>query len=126
MEQAFRYRIYPTPKQEVLLRRTMAVRGWSTTERWQRERKLGMNGKSGLIKTSAMLTSGKAGRLAISRAWLAVPLQQGLEHQQTGIYQFFCRTCQYPNFKRNVMAVVQSSRSPLSDGGWAGVVGKMY
>jgi len=31
MEQAFRYRIYPTPKQEVLLRRTMAVRGWSTT-----------------------------------------------------------------------------------------------
>jgi len=28
----------------------MAVRGWSTTERWQRERKLGMNGKSGLIQ----------------------------------------------------------------------------
>jgi len=53
----------------------MAVRGWSTTERWQRERAwYERQERVDYIKTSAMLPSGKAGRLAISRAWLAVYL----------------------------------------------------
>jgi len=87
-----------------------------------------MNGKSGLIiKTSAMLPSGKAGRLAISRAWLAVYLSsKDLNTNRQAFTNFFAGRAKYPNFKRNVMAVVQSSRSPLSDEGWAGVVGKMY
>jgi len=93
----------------------MAVRGWSTTERWQRERKLGMNGKSGLITSKPLLTSGKAGRLAISRA-LAVYLSSKDLDTNRQAFTNFLQDAKYPNFKRNVMAVVQSSRSPLSDG----------
>jgi len=68
----------------------MAVRGWSTTERWQRERKLGMNGKSGLITSKPLPCHQWKSRKTCNFTGVVscVPLQQGLR-QQTGIYQFF-------------------------------------
>ena len=61
MEQAFRYRFYPTPEQELLLRRTMGCarlvynRALATrTEAWYERQE-----KVDYVKTSALLTQWK-------------------------------------------------------------------
>ena len=45
-QRAYKFRFYPTPEQEDLLRRTMGSLGLSTTAPWLLEAKLGMKDKS--------------------------------------------------------------------------------
>jgi putative transposase len=100
---AFKYRLYPTPEQETLLRRTMgcarlvynkalAVR----TEAWYQDKK-----RVGYNETSAMLTQWKKEEdLSFLREVSYAPLQQGLRHLQTAFTNFFAGRAKYPNFKK--------------------------
>lgn len=103
MERAFKYRFYPTPEQEVLLRRTfgcvrlvynraLAAR----TEAWyQRQERIGYG------QSSSMLTEWKREEeLSFLNEVSCVPLQQGLRHLQTAFSNFFAGRAQYPNFKK--------------------------
>ena len=103
MEQAFRYRFYPTPEQEVLLRRTMgcvrlvynralAARMEAWYERQQRV---------DYAETSSMLTQWKkTDALQFLNEVSCVPLQQGLRHLQKAFSNFFGGWAKYPNFKK--------------------------
>jgi putative transposase len=85
MEEAFRYRFYPTPEQEILLRRTMACARLvynralaARTEAWYERQE-----KVDYIKTSALLTCWKKQEdLKFLNEVSSVPLQQGLRHLQ--------------------------------------------
>ena len=103
MEKAFRYRFYPTPEQESLLRRTLGcvrliynkalqVR----TQAWyERQERVGYN------QTSSMLTQWKKEEeLDFLNEVSCVPLQQGLRHLQTAFVNFFAGRTNYPNFKK--------------------------
>ncbi len=102
-ERAFKYRFYPTPEQESLLRRTLgcvrlvynralAVR----TEAWyQRQERVGY------AQSSTMLTQWKRDEgLSFLNEVSSVPLQQGLRHLQAGFANFWAGRAQYPNFKK--------------------------
>jgi putative transposase len=103
MEKAFRYRFYPTPEQESLLRRTLGcvrliynkalhVR----TQAWyERQERVGYN------QTSSMLTQWKKEEdLDFLNEVSCVPLQQGLRHLQTAFVNFFAGRAEYPTFKK--------------------------
>ncbi|MEG4282598.1 RNA-guided endonuclease TnpB family protein [Microcoleus sp. A006_D1] len=102
-QKAFKYRFYPTPEQESLLRRTMgctrlvynralALR----TEAWYSLQK-----RVGYAETSAMLTEWKKeDTLTFLTEVSSVPLQQGLRHLQTAFTNFFAGRAKYPNFKK--------------------------
>ena len=103
MERAFKYRFYPTPEQESLLRRTLgcvrlvynralAVR----TEAWyQRQDRIGYG------ESSSMLTAWKQEEaLSFLNDVSCVPLQQGLRHLQKAFTNFWDGRAQYPNFKK--------------------------
>ncbi|MDC0835479.1 helix-turn-helix domain-containing protein, partial [Geitlerinema sp. CS-897] len=89
---AFRYRFYPTPKQESLLRRTLgcvrlvynkalAARSKAWKERQE---------KVGYGETSKMLTQWKQEEeLQFLGEVSCVPLQQGLRHLDKGYSHFF-------------------------------------
>ena len=103
MERAFKYRIYPTPEQETLLRRTLGCvrlvynRALAArTEAWyQRQERIGYN------QSSAMLTTWKRDEsLTFLNEVSCVPLQQGLRHLQTAFSNFWSGRAQYPNFKK--------------------------
>ncbi|PSB31267.1 RNA-guided endonuclease InsQ/TnpB family protein [Chlorogloea sp. CCALA 695] len=103
MQKAYRYRVYPTPEQESLLRRTMGCarlvynralaarnQGW-----YERQEKIDY------IKTSAMLTQWKKQEdLQFLNEVSSVPLQQGLRHLQKAFANFWTGTAKYPNFKK--------------------------
>ncbi len=103
MEQAFRYRFYPTPEQETLLRRTMGCARLvynralaARTEAWY-ERQT----KVDYVKTSSMLTQWKKQEdLQFLNEVSCVPLQQGLRHLQKAFSNFFSGRAKYPNFKK--------------------------
>jgi len=102
-QKAFKYRFYPTPEQETLLRRTMgctrlvynralALR----TDAWYKDQK-----RVGYSETSASLTEWKKDEsLSFLNEVSCVPLQQGLRHLQTAFSNFFAGRAQYPNFKK--------------------------
>ena len=102
-QKAFKYRFYPTPEQETLLRRTMgctrlvynralAVR----TQAWYNERK-----RVGYSETSAMLTEWKKqDDLQFLNEVSCVPLQQGLRQLQKAFSNFFEGRAEYPTFKK--------------------------
>lgn len=102
-QKAFKYRFYPTPEQESLLRRTMgctrlvynralAIR----TEAWYSEKK-----RVGYSDTSAMLTEWKKqDDLQFLNEVSCVPLQQGLRHLQKAFSNFFEGRAKYPTFKK--------------------------
>ncbi|MBD2329303.1 RNA-guided endonuclease TnpB family protein [Alkalinema sp. FACHB-956] len=102
-QKAFKYRFYPTPEQETLLRRTMgctrlvynralAIR----TEAWYSEKK-----RVGYSDTSAMLTEWKKqDDLQFLNEVSCVPLQQGLRHLQKAFSNFFEGRAKYPTFKK--------------------------
>ena len=102
-EKAYRYRFYPTPEQENLLRRTLgcvrlvynkalAVR----TEGWYKHKQ-----RVGYGETSSMLTSWKkTEELNFLNEVSCVPLQQCLRHLQTAFSNFFAERARYPNFKK--------------------------
>lgn len=103
MQQAFKYRFYPTPEQESLLRRTMGCarlvynralaarcEGW-----YERQERIDY------IKTSAMLTQWKKQEdLQFLNEVSCVPLQQGLRHLQKAFANFWAGHAKYPNFKK--------------------------
>ncbi|MDJ0510110.1 MAG: RNA-guided endonuclease TnpB family protein [Crocosphaera sp.] len=102
-EIAYKFRFYPTTKQENLLRRTigcvrlvynkaLAVR----TEGWyQRQERIGYN------QTSSLLTEWKKQEdLDFLSDVSCVPLQQCLRHLQTAFTNFWSERAKYPNFKK--------------------------
>jgi putative transposase len=103
VEQAFRFRFYPTTEQESLLRRTLgcvrlvynralAVR----TEAWY-ERQESID----YVQTSALLTQWKKqDDLQFLTEVSCVPLQQGLRHLQKAFSNFFAKRAKYPKFKK--------------------------
>lgn len=103
MQKAFKYRFYPTPEQETLLRRTMgctrlvynralAVRTSAWYERQERVE---------YKESSAMLTQWKKqDDLDFLNEVSSVPLQQGLRHLQTAFSNFWAGRTKYPNFKK--------------------------
>lgn len=103
MQRAFRYRFYPTPEQESLLRRTLgcvrlvynlALDARSTA--WTTESK-----SISYLQTSAMLTGWKKqDDLEFLNEVSSVPLQQCLRHLQTAFSNFFSKRAKYPNFKK--------------------------
>ncbi|GAP99344.1 RNA-guided endonuclease InsQ/TnpB family protein [Leptolyngbya sp. NIES-2104] len=103
MEQAFKYRFYPTPEQESLLRRTLGCvrlvynRALNArTEAWY-ERQETID----YVKTSALLTGWKQQEdLQFLNEVSCVPLQQGLRHLQKAFSNFFAGRTKYPNFKK--------------------------
>ena len=103
MQKAYRYRVYPTPEQEILLRRTIGCARLvynralaARTEGWyQRQEKVDY------IKTSAMLTAWKKQEdLQFLNEVSSVPLQQGLRHLQKAFANFWAGHAKYPNFKK--------------------------
>lgn len=101
-KRAYRFRFYPTPEQEQLLRRTvgccrkvynLALEARSTA--WTAERK-----SITYVQTSAMLTQWKkTAEYSYMNEVSCVPLQQALRHLQTAFSNFFKQTGDYPRFK---------------------------
>ena len=103
MEKAFRYRCYPTPEQESLLRRTLGCVRLvynkalhERTQAWYKRQE-----RVGYSETSTMLTQWKKQEeLDFLNEVSCVPMQQGLRHLQTAFTNFFAGTAKYPNFKK--------------------------
>ncbi|MCG5056804.1 MAG: transposase [Limnoraphis sp. WC205] len=103
VEKALKFRFYPTPEQENLLRRTLgcvrlvynkalAARTEAWYERFERV---------GYSQTSSMLTGWKKEEeLDFLNEVSCVPLQQSLRHLQTAFTNFFAGRAKYPNFKK--------------------------
>ena len=102
-QKAFKYRFYPMPEQESLLRRTMGCTRLvynralaARTEAWYGEKK-----RIGYVESSAMLTQWKKqDDLDFLNEVSCVPLQQGLRHLQTAFSNFFAGRAAYPTFKK--------------------------
>ncbi|MDJ0599359.1 MAG: RNA-guided endonuclease TnpB family protein [Crocosphaera sp.] len=102
-ERAYRFRFYPTPSQENLLRRTMgcvrlvynkalAVR----TDGWYEKQE-----RIGYTQTSSLLTEWKKQEdLDFLNEVSCVPLQQCLRHLQKAFTNFWGQRAKYPNFKK--------------------------
>lgn len=103
MQKAYRYRVYPTPFQEQLLRRTMGCARLvynralaARTEGWYKRQE-----RIGYADTSTMLTLWKKqDDLQFLSEVSCVPLQQGLRHLQKAFANFWAGTGKYPNFKK--------------------------
>jgi putative transposase len=103
MQKAFKYRFYPTPEQETLLRQTMGCtrlvynRALSArTQAWYEHQE-----RVGYKETSAMLTLWKQqDDLQFLNQVSCVPLQQGLRHLQSAFTNFFAGRAKYPTFKK--------------------------
>ncbi|NEP76298.1 RNA-guided endonuclease TnpB family protein, partial [Okeania sp. SIO2G5] len=102
-QKAFKYRFYPTPEQETLLRKTLGCTRLvynralaARTEAWYEHQE-----RIGYKETSAMLTEWKKlDELAFLNEVSCVPLQQGLRHLQKAYSNFFAGCAKYPNFKK--------------------------
>ncbi|MEQ8971974.1 MAG: transposase, partial [Coleofasciculus sp. C1-SOL-03] len=100
-QRAYRYRFYPTPEQEQLLRRTLGcvrlvynLALHTRTEGWY-ERQERIDYK----QTSAMLTDWKKQEdLQFLNDVSCVPLQQGLRNLQKAFTNFWAGRAKYPNF----------------------------
>jgi putative transposase len=118
MEKAYRYRFYPSPEQESLLRRTMGCARLvynkalaARTEAWfERQERVGYS------QTSSMLTSWKQQEdLDFLNEVSCVPLQQGLRHLQTAFTNFFAGRTKYPNFKLTTRLVRENQTIVVED-----------
>ena len=103
MQRAFRYRFYPTPEQESLLRRTIGCCRLAynkalaaRTEGWfQRSERISY------AQTDRMLTGWKKEEsLHFLNEVSSVPLQQALRHLQTAFGNFWEKRTAYPTFKK--------------------------
>lgn len=103
MQKAFKYRFYPTPEQENLLRRTLGCTRFvynralaNRTEAWYERQE-----QVRYIESSAMLTNWKKeDELQFLNEVSSVPLQQGLRHLQAAFANFFAGRAEYPTFKK--------------------------
>ena len=102
MKRAFRFRVYPTDSQQVLLRRTFGcVRVvWNRSLRYRTDAWFERKERVNYNASSALLTTWKR---EPEYGWLnevsAVPLQQCLRHQQGAFTNFFEKRAGYPRFK---------------------------
>lgn len=102
-QKAFKYRFYPTPEQETLLRRTLGCTRLvynralaARTEAWYARLE-----RVSYAQTSSLLTDWKKqDELDFLNDVSCVPLQQGLRHLQTAFTNFFAGRAKYPNFKK--------------------------
>jgi putative transposase len=102
-QKAYRYRFYPTPEQEQLLRRTLGCvrlvynKALHTrTEAWYERQK-----RVDYKQTSGMLTEWKKQEdLQFLNEVSSVPLQQGLRNLQKAFTNFWAGRSKYPNFKK--------------------------
>ncbi|WP_250125186.1 transposase [Chroococcidiopsis sp. CCMEE 29] len=102
-QKAFKYRFYPTPEQESLLRRTLGCTRLvynralaARTEAWYERQE-----RVGYVETSALLTGWKREEsLQFLNEVSCVPLQQGLRHLQSAFGNFFAGRAAYPKFKK--------------------------
>ncbi|EDX82596.1 transposase, IS605 family [Synechococcus sp. PCC 7335] len=103
IQRAYKYRFYPTPEQESLLRRTLGCARLvynkalaARTDAWyERQERVGYK------ETSSMLTRWKkASGLSFLNEVSCVPLQQGLRHLQSAFANFWAGRTSYPNFKK--------------------------
>ncbi|MFM7384042.1 MAG: RNA-guided endonuclease InsQ/TnpB family protein, partial [Microcystaceae cyanobacterium] len=103
MEKAFRFRSYPTPEQESLLRRTLGCVRLvynkalhERTQAWYERQE-----RVGYAETSSLLTNWKKKEdLDFLNDVSCVPLQQGLRHLQSAFTNFFAGRTGYPAFKK--------------------------
>ncbi|NET24282.1 RNA-guided endonuclease TnpB family protein [Okeania sp. SIO1I7] len=103
VEKAYKFRFYPTPEQENLLRRTLGCVRLiynkalaARTQAWYENKE-----RVSYKQTSAMLTLWKKQEdLDFLTEVSSVPLQQGLRHLQTAFTNFFSGRTKYPNFKK--------------------------
>jgi putative transposase len=103
MERAFKYRVYPTPEQETLLRKTLGCVRLvynkalaHRTEAWYERQE-----RVDYIQSSAQLTLWKKeDELQFLNEVSSVPLQQGLRNLQKAFGNFWAGRSQYPNFKK--------------------------
>ena len=103
MVRGFKYRIYPTGEQKIVLAKTFGcvrvVYNWALDTRtrafYERQERINY------AQSSALLTSLKQ---TPEREWLnevsSVPLQQSLRHLQTAFVNFWEKRTGYPTFKR--------------------------
>ena len=102
VKRSFRFRVYPTDEQQVLLRRTFGcVRVvWNRSLRYRTDAWFGRKERVNYNASSALLTTWKREPEFV---WLnevsAVPLQQCLRHQQAAFTNFFEKRAEYPNAK---------------------------
>ena len=102
-QRAYRYRFYPTPEQEQLLRRTLGCvrlvynKALHTrTEGWYERLE-----RIDYRQTSALLTDWKKQEdLQFLNDVSCVPLQQGLRNLQKAFTNFWAGRTKYPNFKK--------------------------
>ena len=102
-QRAYRYRFYPTPEQEQLLRRTLGCvrlvynKALHTrTEAWYEHQQ-----RVDYKQTSGMLTEWKKQEdLQFLNEVSCVPLQQGLRNLQKAFTNFWAGRAKYPNFKK--------------------------
>jgi putative transposase len=103
VERAFKYRVYPTPEQETLLRRTLGCVRLvynkalaHRTEAWYERQE-----RVDYIQSSAQLTLWKKEEeLQFLNEVSCVPLQQGLRNLQKAFGNFWAGRAKYPNFKK--------------------------
>lgn len=100
-QKAFRYRIYPTPEQEVLLNKTFGcVRFvYNNTLDWRSKAYSRRGEKINYAKSCSRLTGFKK-----SFPWLSevssVALQQAMRNQDAAFSNFFAGRAKYPHFKK--------------------------
>jgi putative transposase len=102
-QRAYRYRFYPTPEQEQLLRRTLGCvrlvynKALHTrTQAWYEHQQ-----RVDYKQTSGMLTEWKKQEdLQFLNEVSSVPLQQGLRNLQKAFANFWAGRTKYPNFKK--------------------------
>lgn len=102
IKRAYRFRLYPTPDQEITLAKTFGCARFAynymlrlRTDAWfQRKERIGYH------ETSAALTALKKQPEFL---WLnevsSVPVQQALRHLQSAFCNFFAKRTKYPSFK---------------------------
>ncbi len=102
-QRASKYRFYPTPEQETLLRRTIGCTRLvynraltARTEAWYERQE-----RVGYVESSALLTTWKKeDDLSFLSEVSCVPLQQGLRHLQKAFGNFWAGRAKYPTFKK--------------------------
>lgn len=103
MQRAFRYRFYPTPEQESLLRRTIGCcrLAYNKALAARTEGYFQRGERISYAQTDRMLTAWKKEEsLHFLNEVSSVPLQQALRHLQTAFGNFWDKRTGYPTFKK--------------------------
>ena len=101
MNKAFKYRVYPTKNQILLLEQTFGCARyvWNAILAWRSEEYSVRKTPINYTKTSAYLTTLKEEQPFLTEV-SSVALQQALRNQDVAFSNFFAKRGSYPNFKR--------------------------